>query len=69
MLNTLILLIGDLFVAVFQGFYMGVGIRQSAGVHNILGMTVPTLIVWLALGFPLGVYNYQIGRASCRERV
>lgn len=57
MLNTLILLIGDLFVAVFQGFYMGVGIRQSAGVHNILGMTVPTLIVWLALGFPLGVYR------------
>lgn len=57
MLNTLILLIGDLFVTVFQGFYMGVGIRQSAGVHNILGMTVPTLIVWLALGFPLGVYR------------
>ena len=50
MLNTLILLIGDLFVTVFQGFYMGVGIRQSAGVHNILGMTVPTLIIWLALG-------------------
>lgn len=57
MLNTMILILGDLAVATFQGFYMGVGIRQSAGIRNILCMTIPTLVVWLILGFSFGIYR------------
>lgn len=57
MLNTVILILGDLAVATFQGFYMGVGIRQSAGIRNILWMTIPTLAVWLILSFSFGIYR------------
>lgn len=57
MINTIILIVGDLLVTVFQGFYMGVGIRQSAGAANILAMTVPTLLCWLALSAAFGLYR------------
>lgn len=57
MMNTIILIAGDLFVTIFQGFYMGVGIRQSAGTVNILAMTIPTLVCWLALSAAFGIYR------------
>ncbi len=61
MLNLIILILGDLAISVLQGFYMGVGIRQSAGWINILGMTLPTLFVWLIFSWLLGIYQWVAG--------
>ena len=57
MVNLVILVLGDLIVITLQGFYMGVGIRQSAGIWNVLAMTLPTWFVWLGLSRLLGTYS------------
>jgi len=58
MLNGIILVIGDLAVSVLQGFYMGVGIRQSAGLLNVVALTILPLIVWLIGSWLLGLYRF-----------
>lgn len=57
MINLILLLIGDLAVCALQGFYMGVGIRESAGLINISAMTIPTFLFWLLLSWLLGIYR------------
>ena len=61
MLNLVILVLGDLIVITLQGFYMGVGIRQSAGIWNVAAMTLPTWFVWLGLSLLLRTYNRITG--------
>ncbi|NMA11965.1 MAG: YdcF family protein [Chloroflexi bacterium] len=57
MFNLILLVLGDLAVIVLQGFYMGVGIRQSSGLIHILGLTLPSLLVWLVLAAALQIYR------------
>lgn len=59
MLNWIILVFGDLAVTALQGLYMGVGIRQSAQLVHILGMTIPTFIIWLLFAWLLRIYNWK----------
>ncbi len=58
MLNGIILVLGDLAVSILQGFYMGVGIRQSAGLLNVAALTALPLIVWLIGSWLLGLYRF-----------
>lgn len=57
MFNLILLILGDLVVIVLQGFYMGVGIRQSSPLTHILGLTLPTLMVWGIAAAALGIYR------------
>ncbi|MHC1773500.1 MAG: hypothetical protein AB9907_17530 [Flexilinea sp.] len=56
MINLILLIIGDLAVCALEGFYMGVGIRESAGLVNIIGMTIPTFIFWMIFAWLLRIY-------------
>lgn len=57
MVNLILLVLGDLAAIVLQGFYMGVGIRQSSDLIHILGLTLPSLLAWLALAAALKIYR------------
>ncbi len=56
MINVILLILGDLAVCALEGFYMGVGIRESAGIVNITGMTIPTFIFWMIFAWLLRIY-------------
>lgn len=57
MINLILLIIGDLIICLLQGLYMGVGIRESAGMANISAMSLPVLFFWLILGWLLKIYH------------
>ncbi|MBQ6344228.1 MAG: hypothetical protein IJI41_13985, partial [Anaerolineaceae bacterium] len=40
------MILGDFVVIILMGFYAGVGIWESGTVRHILGMIVPSLVVW-----------------------
>lgn len=67
MFNWIILVIGDLAVTALEGFYMGVGIRESAAVIHILGMTIPTFGIWLLFSWLLKIYDWKCNPVSADE--
>lgn len=57
---TILLIIGDFLLVTLMGFYAGVGIRESGTLLHILGMTVPSLLVWLLLAYLLKIYCFNL---------
>ena len=55
-IHFILMILGDFLVIVVTGFYMGVGIWESAAAQHILGMIVPTLVVWLAASLIFRLY-------------
>ena len=52
----ILMIIGDFLVIVMMGFYAGVGIWESGTVQHILGMIVPSLIVWGVMAVIFKIY-------------
>ena len=44
--HFILMILGDFIVIIMMGFYAGVGIWESGTVQHILGMIVPSLVVW-----------------------
>ncbi len=60
---TVLLIIGDCLLVTLMGFYAGVGIWESGSLLHILGMTVPSVIVWLLLAYLLKVYRFNLAQS------
>ncbi|MBQ6503632.1 MAG: YdcF family protein [Flexilinea sp.] len=52
-----LMILGDFLVIVMMGFYAGVGIWESGTVGHVLGMLVPTMLVWLAASLIFKLYS------------
>ena len=64
------MILGDFFVIVLMGFYAGVGIWESGTVQHILGMLLPSLVVWGVFAFLFKLYvglPKSIGAARWKE--
>ncbi len=45
-IQFVLMILGDFVVIILMGFYAGVGIWESGTIRHILGMIVPSLVVW-----------------------
>ena len=68
--HFVLMLIGDLLVIVMMGFYAGVGIWESGSLLHVLGMIVPSMIVWITAALLIKLYAGlpgTIGAARFRD--
>ncbi len=57
---TVLLIIGDCLLVTLMGFYAGVGIWESGTLVHILGMTVPSVILWLLSAYLFKLYRFNL---------
>lgn len=55
--HFVLMILGDFLVIAMMGFYAGVGIWESGTVGHVLGMIVPTMLVWLIAALIFKLYK------------
>lgn len=68
--HFVLMILGDFLVIMMMGFYAGVGIWESGTIGHILGMIVPSMIVWLIAALIFKLYAglpKTIGAARFKE--
>ena len=57
--HLLFVILGDCILLTLMDFYAGVGIWESGSIRHILGMTLPSVVVWLAAAVIFRLYQMK----------